>query len=95
MAILNFSYAEIKDSDKFMEYVKAAGCLIEEAGIEVVVRANYSNTMRGDKRAPHVAAVFRYPDQAAVEKFYTCDKYRALIPLRDEACEMTIQLYEE
>lgn len=95
MSILNFSYADIKDTEKFKEYVKAAAVLMEEAGVEVVVRGNFSMTMRGEKCSPHIAAVFRYPNKAAVEGFYNSEKYKALIPLRDEACDMTINLYEE
>ena len=95
MTILNFSYADIKDAVKFKQYVKAASILMKEAGVEVVVRGDFSITMKGDKCAPHIAAVFRYPDKAAVDKFYSSEKYKALIPLRDEACSMTINLYEE
>lgn len=95
MPVLNFSYANIKDMEKFKEYVKSAAILMEEAGVEVVVRGNFSMTMRGDESAPHIAAVFRYTDKAAVDRFYTSEKYKALIPLRDEACDMTINLYEE
>jgi uncharacterized protein (DUF1330 family) len=95
LTILNFSYADIKDTDKFKKYIKAAAILMEEAGVEVVVRGNFSATMRGNKCSPHIADVFRYPDKDAVEKFYTSDKYKAIIPLRDEACDMTINLYEE
>lgn len=95
MAVLNFSYAHIKDSNKFMEYVKAAGELMEKANVEVLVRGEYSTTMRGDNCSPHIAAVFRYPDRAAVENFYSSDEYVTLIPLRDEACDMTINIYEE
>ncbi|WP_020409258.1 DUF1330 domain-containing protein [Hahella ganghwensis] len=95
MPILNFSYANIKDHDKFQQYVKAAAPLMEKAGVEVVARGSYSSTMKGKEENPHIAAVFRYPDLAAVERFYSSDQYKALIPLRDEACDMTINLYEE
>jgi len=97
MPILNFSYAEIKDEGKFKEYIQAAGVLMDEAGIdvEVVIRGTYSTTIRGDKCTPHIAAVFRYPDKVAFEKFYSSKQYKALLPLRDEACNMTINLYEE
>jgi uncharacterized protein (DUF1330 family) len=95
MSILNFSYADVKDARKFREYAEAAAVLMEEAGVEVVVRGNFSVTMRGEESSPHIAAVFRYPDITAVENFYTSEKYKALIPLRDKACDMTIKLYEE
>jgi len=95
MSILNFSYAVIKDMDKFQEYVKAAAVLMEEEGVEVVVRGKFSETMCGEDASAHIAAVFRYKDQAAVDAFYTSEKYKLLIPLRNDACDMTINLYEE
>ncbi len=95
MSILNFSYADIKDMDKFQQYVKAAASLMEEAGVEVLVRGQFSEVMRGDEKKPHIVAVFRYSDRAAVERFYSSEKYQAIIALRDEACVMTIHLYDE
>lgn len=95
MTVLNFSYADIKDEDKFTAYVKAAALLMEADGVEIVVRGNFVTTMHGVKVDPHIAAVFRYSDMAAVERFYNSEEYKALIPLRDEACDMTINLYQE
>ena len=95
MSILNFSYANIKDIDKFKQYIKAAAILMEESCVEIVVRGDFSVTMKGDNCAPHIAAVFRYPDKDAVDKFYTSEKYKAIIPLPDEAYDMKINLYKE
>lgn len=95
MSILNFSYAKIKDTNKFQQYVKSAAVLLEEAQVEVIVRGRFFDTMRGEKCPPHVSAIFRYPDRTSVEKFYSSTEYRELISLRDEACDMTINLYEE
>ena len=95
MAVLNFSYALIKDAAKFQDYIHAAAGLMVDAGIEVVVRGRFSHTMRGDERSQHIAAVFRYPDLESLERFYGSEDYKTLIPLRDEACDMTIEIYEE
>ncbi len=95
MTVLNFSYATIKNAEKFQQYLEAAAALMEDANVEVVVRGGFSKTMAGGNSAPHIVAVFRYPDMAAAERIYTSEQYKALIPLRDEACDMTINLYEE
>ncbi|WP_281545052.1 DUF1330 domain-containing protein [Grimontia sp. SpTr1] len=95
MSVLNFSYATIKDAEKFGEYVLAAKVLLDQAGVEVVVRGNCVGTFRGDKAEEHVTAVFRYRDIEAVERFYASPAYLELVPLRDESCEMTIVLYDE
>lgn len=95
MSILNFSYADVKDSQKFQEYVAAAAALMKQHNVEVVLRGEYTQTMRGDEKAPHIAAIFRYPDMAAAEAFYNSAAYQTLIPLRDAACTMTIHFYKE
>ena len=95
MPVLNFSYATIKNADKFQAYVKAAAELMADMNVEVVVRGQYSETYRGEEKSAHIAAIFRYPDMETAKGFYTSKRYEPLIPLRDEACDMTIHFYEE
>jgi uncharacterized protein (DUF1330 family) len=95
MPVLNFSYAVLKDTEAFREYVQMAASLMQSQGVEVVVRGNHRTTMRGDQNEQHVAAVFRYCDMESALSFYASDDYQNLTGLRDRACEMEIQLYEE
>lgn len=95
MPVLNFSYADVKDTQKFQEYVAAAAALMKQRGIEVIVRGKYAKTMQGDEKSPHIAAVFRYPNMEAAQAFYNSEEYLAIIPLRDAACIMSIYFYEE
>ncbi|MGH0001174.1 DUF1330 domain-containing protein [Pseudovibrio ascidiaceicola] len=95
MSVLNFSYAIIKDMDQFQQYVQAAAALMEEAGVEVIARGKFSQTKQGDELMTHIAAVFRYKDLQSLEDFYTSEACKKIIPLRDAACEMTIQIYDE
>ncbi len=95
MPVLNFSYADIKDADKFQEYVKAAARLMADINVEVVVRGQFSETYRGEGKSQHIAAVFRYPDMESAKAFYASEQYKPLIPIRDEACDMTIHFYDE
>ena len=95
MPVLNFSYATIKDAKAFSDYIRKASGLMAEERVEVVVRGTYSETMRGAEKTKHVAAVFRYPDLNTAKRFYASSAYQELIPLRDAACDMEIQFYEE
>lgn len=95
MTMLNFSYAVVKDAKKFQEYIKAASEVMAGEDIEIVVRGDYSKTVRGDESSAHIAAVFRYPDMSTFDRIYSSEEYQAIIPLRDQACDMTIKLYEE
>jgi uncharacterized protein (DUF1330 family) len=95
MPVLNFSYAVLKDTEAFHDYVQKAASLMQAQGVEVVVRGNHRATMRGDQKEQHVAAVFRYRDMESALSFYASDDYQSLTALRDKACEMEIQLYEK
>lgn len=95
MPVLNFSHARIHDADKFRQYVEQAAALLAEHGVEVVVRARSAETLRGESPVAQVAAVFRHRDIESAIAFYACERYRALVPLRDAACAMTVQLYQE
>ncbi|WP_374339032.1 DUF1330 domain-containing protein [Leeia sp.] len=95
MTLLNYSYAKLKDMDAFKAYVGAAAPLMAELGVEVVVRGRYAHTLRGEAPGAEVAAVFRFRDASHADRFYGDVRYQALVPLRDQACDMTIHFYEE
>lgn len=95
MPVLNFSYATIKDRAVFKEYVEKASALMQCHNIETVVRGTYRTAFRGTSKGPHYAAVFRYEDMESAMRFYRSDAYRDLIELRDAACDMEIQFYDE
>ena len=50
---------------------------------------------RGSEMDSHIMAIFRYKDREAFTYFYNCKPYKELIPLRDESCDMRIQVYSE
>lgn len=95
MTVLNFSYAEILDEEKFREYISAAGVLMKKAGVEVVLRSEYASTLKGKNCNPHITAIFRYANESAAHDFLNSEDYKALIPLRDASCKMTTRLYRE
>jgi uncharacterized protein (DUF1330 family) len=95
MSVLNVSTAIVKDAALFRDYAARAAILLKAQGVEVLARGRHARTLRGATPGSHIVAVFRFPDQAAVSRFYEGDDYAPLIPLRDAACDMTIQIYEE
>lgn len=95
MPILNFSYAIIKDAEAFKEYITKAGALMNDTGVEVLVRGEFAKSILGSKKEPHIVAVFRYPDMATADAVYASPEYAALVPLRNRACDMTIHFYNE
>jgi uncharacterized protein (DUF1330 family) len=95
MPALNLSFAEIKDPAAFAEYVKQAAEVMKHFNVEVVARGDYAATVAGPGLPCTVGAAFRYPSLAEARAFFDSDQYRALIPLREKACNMTILLFEE
>ena len=95
MTVLMIARAEVKDADKFAQYLAAAGEVMQEHGVEVVVRGDFAKTLAGIEADAHIAAVFRYPSMEAAEAIYSSEDYLALVPLRDEACDMQMDMYDE
>lgn len=95
MPLLNISKALIHDPELFRLYVAKAAVLLRAQGVEVLCRGRHSETLRGSASDGHVVAVFRFADREAVRRFYEGPDYQPLIALRDSACDMTIDLYEE
>lgn len=95
MTVLNIAFAEIRDPEKMQDYIAAAAPLMKEYGAEVVVRGTYVKTLLGDEKPSHIIGVFRFADMVTAERFYSCDEYLALVPLRDAAGDMTFNFYEE
>jgi len=95
VTVLNFSFATLKDRALFEDYVAQAAALMAQDGVEVVVRGRYAKTLNGSDEPPHIAAVFRYQSLEAAYAFYDSAAYKALVPLRDRACDMEIRFYEE
>lgn len=95
MSVLNVVFTKIKNDEKLNAYIKAAGPLMKENSGEVLLRGKYLTSMFGGTKDGHLAAVFRFPDMAAAEAFYTCDAYKELIPLRDAGGDISFDFYEE
>ena len=83
----------VKDADKFAEYGKLAGASMQPFGGEVAIRGKVSETLTGS--ADHaMSAVIKFPDIAAAKSWYASDAYQQIIPLREEASDMSLVLHE-
>ncbi|EBA15941.1 isoleucyl-tRNA synthetase [Roseobacter sp. SK209-2-6] len=95
MPLLMIAKAVILNPEKFANYVEGAGKLMLDHGVEVVMRGRYDHTLKGATQGEHIMAAFRYDSRDTLEAFFGSPAYAELIPLRDEACEMEFQVYEE
>jgi uncharacterized protein (DUF1330 family) len=78
-----------KDPEKLKEYSGLAGPTIVSNGGEPVVRGKVAGLLTGESFDGKVVVVFKFPSIDAIDQWYNSDEYQALIPLREEAADMT------
>lgn len=94
MAAFFVATSRIKDPQKFADYGTRAGATLGLFKGELVIRGKAGDTLAGSSNHQAVGVV-RFPNMEALEAWYRSPDYRALIPLRDEAAEMTLVTYVE
>jgi len=82
----------VKDEEKFGEYAAKAGPLVAQFGGQVTLRGGLAKTLAGDA-SPHKVAIMQFPDLDAIDNWFASDGYQAIIPLRDQACDMDLFAY--
>ncbi len=82
----------IKDQEKFEEYARKAGETFVLHGGEPVLRGKVQSALAGNADH-HAVGVVRFPSHARMDAWYNSPEYQAIVPLRDEASEMTITTY--
>ena len=84
----------VKDSEKFEDYVAKSIEIMKSFGGETVLRGKAEGALVGSVNH-QIIGIARFPDMASLNSWYESDDYQALIPLRDEAAEITIVKYEQ
>ncbi|MDO6687028.1 MULTISPECIES: DUF1330 domain-containing protein [unclassified Agarivorans] len=84
--------SQIKDPQKFARYGQQAASTLSEFQGELVIKGKFSEALAGT--AEHDAVgVIKFPTMDALQNWYKSDNYQALIPLREEAVNMSISTY--
>ena len=85
--------SKIKNPDKFAEYGTKAGKTLAAHGGKLLIKGKAAETLAG--HTDHQAVgVICFDDMQALKTWYHSNDYQALIPLRDEAVDMTLTTYE-
>jgi len=85
--------AKIKDPTKFGDYAQKAGASMKDFGGEVVQRGQMREVLAGEADHNGVGVV-QFPDLQSLTDWYASSAYQSIIPLRDEAADITIVAYE-
>ncbi|MEE9275618.1 MAG: DUF1330 domain-containing protein [bacterium] len=80
-------HINVKDPEKFKAYSSTAPATFKKYGGEFLIRGKVAGVLAGE-HGHKMAAVIKFPDQAALQEWYNCEAYQALIPNRDEAADM-------
>jgi len=84
---------KVKDSTKFSDYAQKAGVSMKAFGGEIIQRGKMREVLVG-KADHNGVGIVRFPDLESLNNWYASPAYQAIIPLRDEAADITIVAYE-
>jgi len=94
MSAFFVSSVDIQNKEKFAEYSQKAGASIVQYGGTRLIRGIRNSVLVGD--ADHNAVgVFKFADEAALNAWFNSDEYQAIVPLREEACKMSLVVYSD
>ena len=88
----------VKDGEKFKEYGAQAIQTIKDFGGQPIIRGKMLGVLTNggaDQNDHSTSTVVKFPSLQALDDWYNSDSYQAIIPLRDEAADVTITKYEE
>lgn len=82
----------VKDAAKWAEYRARVPATLAAWGGELVFRGQRAALLAGEH--PHAdVVVLRFPDLAAAEAWHASPAYQALVPLREQAADVTLISY--
>ena len=94
MTVFLVSRTVVKDPVKYQQYAQAAGPTITAHGGRIVSRGALDRALVGATE-PHGTAVIEFPDMQTMEAWFASKDYQALVPVRDEGCEMQLLAYDQ
>ena len=91
-ALLTVTVA-IKKPERLQEYISQVPATMAPFDAKMLSRGKLKKMLNGE-RGHQVEAVFEFPSAEAIENWHASDAYQALIPLRNEVCDMTLAILE-
>jgi len=84
--------ATVNNPHKFQEYAQKAGETLAPHQGELILRGKKDDVLAG--HADHqTVGIIKFPNHEALAAWFNSDAYQAIVPLRDEAADMTIVTY--
>ncbi len=89
MSVYAVALVKVKNPEKMQEYGQLAGATLPKYGATVASRGKVSGLLTGESDL-NVVAVMEFPSVEKIDEWYNSDEYQAAIPVREEACDITI-----
>lgn len=86
-------HVTVRSPGKWADYTRQVPGTLAPWGAELVFRGKQAAALAGQNPHPDIV-VIRFPDLAAVNRWFSSPAYQALIPLREEAAEVVLLSYE-
>jgi len=83
----------VKSAVHWADYTRQVPGTLLPFGAELVFRGKQVASFAGDNPHPDIV-VIRFPDAAAVERWFASPAYQALIPLREQAADVDLACYQ-
>ena len=84
----------VKDPARMQEYSQKAAETFKPFGGEMVMRGKAGEVLTGGAATHQATGIASFPSMQNLKAWYTSDAYQAIIPLREEAADMTITTYD-
>jgi uncharacterized protein (DUF1330 family) len=84
----------VKDPAQWAEYRSQVPGTLAPWGAELLLRGRLAEVFAGT-HAHSDTVVIRFPDLAAARGWHASPAYQALVPLRQQAADVTLLLFEE
>ena len=89
MSACVIGHITIRDVNKWAQYRAKVPATLAPWGAELLFRGQLAAVLSGEHAATDTV-VIRFPDAAAVDGWYQSAAYQALIPLREQAADVTL-----
>ena len=95
MSALFISRVTIKDQAKFQEYLQRSKNLASQHGAELLASGKAPRALSGSPAPHQLAVIVSFPSMEELDAWHESEAYQNLIPLREEASEQEITVYDE
>lgn len=83
----------VKDAGKWDAYRNSVPATLAPWGAELVMRGKRAAVLAGEHEHTDIV-VIRFPDQQALNGWFSSAAYQALIPLRQQAADVVLIAYD-